>query len=146
MQPSPSLGPAPSLSGSSSPPFCGICVPGAHPSGFFGSIVELEPEPEEPLPLVEGFELVGVAVASAAADTLTPTPSRPFIPELACPGTVQRNSYTPFVIVTVSDDDFPVCSSGVVFPLPLHLFALAVLLVLRQISNVWPSLPTFRSE
>jgi DNA-binding beta-propeller fold protein YncE len=50
------------------------------------------------LPLVEDFELVeldrvGVAVvASAAADTFTPIPSRPFIPALACPGKVQRNS------------------------------------------------------
>src|SRR5438445_3718397 len=102
MQPSPSLGPPPSLSGSSSPPACGITMPGAHPSGFVGTY-ELEPEPEEPLPLVEVFELVeldevgAAVVAPAAADTFTPIPSRPFIPALACPGKVQRNSYTPFV-------------------------------------------------
>src|SRR5262249_13341541 len=45
------------------------------------------------LPVDTGEVVVPLAFWAGAG---TPTPRRPFIPLLACPGTVQRNSYVPW--------------------------------------------------
>src|SRR5207248_1989694 len=55
---------------------------------------------------LEELDELGFEVAEAAAVTVTPTPSRPFMPAPAWPGTAQRYAYLPlFLSVTVSVAD-----------------------------------------
>ena len=65
------------------------------------------------------------AVAAGCAFAGTPTPSRPFIPAPAWPGTEQRNSYVPRpASLTFSVAERPGASTAVAFP--LHAFAALV--------------------
>src|SRR5579871_758758 len=112
MQPSPSSGSVPASSPSASelpevwivplahgfgappppPPECVVVVPetGGGGGAAFGVV------------FVVVFVVVVFATGTAGCVTATPTPSSPFMPAAACPVTEQRNSYLPFLSVTVS--------------------------------------------
>src|SRR5438045_588794 len=60
------------------------------------------------LPVVELDVEFTAAAGEVDAEMLTPTPSSPFMPAAAWPGTAQRNSYLPFFeTITVSVADWP---------------------------------------
>jgi hypothetical protein len=101
--------------------------------------------------VVVGVELEGCefdfddAVAAAElslAEMVTPTPSNPFIPAPAWPGTAQRYSYFPlFVNMTVRVADCPCFRIAVAFPTQAFFAAVEVGVV--QILKLWSARPEF---
>src|SRR5579862_1447993 len=80
-------------------------------------------------PLVVVVVVVTLPVASPF-DTVTPAPTRPFMPFAAWPETVQRNSYLPFVLnVTVIVCDLPGASTFVAMPTQAFFDAAVVAVV-----------------
>jgi hypothetical protein len=81
-------------------------------------------------------------VTDAVGVTATPTPSSPFMPAPAWPGTGQRNSYVPVLLrTTVMLCDWPLLSSFVAFP--THEFAFELVAGVVQILKMWPTAPAF---
>src|SRR5438876_9173824 len=94
---------------------------------------------------VEG-EVVVVAVVEVTGGGVggggvTATPTTPFMPSLAWPGIVQRYSYLPFFIVSVSACDLPGASDLVT--LPTQVFGFVVPIELEHTSKVWGIFPLF---